>query len=110
MPSCKMAISRCRAEAQRPIRCAPPYQQLFAVRRPVKAEDLFGRKMTDLAARFAVERLSPEVVLIVLPADGIHHSLPIRGDPRESAIDDNNARVGIENPERRVHRVGLDYG
>src|SRR5277367_3315123 len=85
-----------------------PDQKLLAVRRPVKPIDMFGGKMGDLAARFAIERLEPEVVLIFFPQDGINQAKCIEAEVRRSADGDNDAGVRLESFSRRAERRDLE--
>jgi hypothetical protein len=46
-------------------------EEFLGVGRPAEAVDLFGREMGNLAARFAVEWLQPEVLRIFLAANHV---------------------------------------
>src|SRR5215472_4878874 len=65
--------------------------------------------MGELPARFPVQRLQPQIVLISLSTDGIHHSAPIRSEFWPLDIADNNLLVGIKNLDRLTECVALEY-
>jgi hypothetical protein len=53
------------------------HEEFLGVGRPAEAVDLFGREMGNLAARFAVEWLQPEVLLIFLAANHVEERMAV---------------------------------
>jgi hypothetical protein len=105
-----MATWRCRGVAEEDyvgFDVAARDQEFFGVGRPAEAVDLFGREMGNLAARFAVEGLQPEVLLISVTANHIQERMTLGSEVRGIGSVDH-AGIGLESQGRSVEGSGFD--
>jgi hypothetical protein len=83
--------------------------EFLGVGRPAEAVDLFGREMGNLAARFAVEWLQPEVLRIFLAANHVEERMAVGSEMRGIGTVDQ-AGIGLKTQGRSVVGVGLNDG
>ena len=75
--------------------------EFLGVGRPAEAVDLFGREMGNLAARFAVEWLQPEVLRIFLAANHVEERMAVGSEMGDWDCRPSGDRAEDSGEERR---------
>ena len=82
-------------------------EELFSVGRPAESVDLLAREMRNLPAGFAVKRMQPQVVLVLPPADRVHHSIAVGSELRRPTVADYPLWIQVKHLKGSAGRTGL---